>query len=212
MNTLILRLFLLASLFSGSASAAIALRSDVPEPLRHWSFEYGLAFMTHDTIDRVAVGKTSIADGPAGGQLHLLTAAYRLSEPTWRIGGNEFHPLLELPLTLLIMDENGRSPFLNYSASFQVRWRDFPWNHVVSTTASMGVGLAYSEEIFLMDYQTHPDKYRSHVKFNWPIELSLALPQYPQHQVTFFIWHQSGGLMFDRGGVNGFGLGYRLGY
>jgi len=207
-----LRLFLFASLCCGSASAAIALRSDVPDPLRHWSFEYGLAFMTNDTIDQVVLGHTGVAHGPAGANIHLLTAAYRLAEPTWNIGNCQFHPLLEVPLTLGIVDENGRSPFLNYAASFQVRWRDFPWNHVVSTTAAMGVGLAYSDEIFLMDRETHPNQDRSHVKINWPIQLTLALPQYPQHQLSLFLWHQSGGHIFDRGGINGFGFGYRLGY
>ena len=213
MNAHILRLFLVTALLCcGSATAAIVLRDDVPDPLRHWSFEYGLAFITHDIIDNVALGRTSIADGPAGGQVHLLTAAYRLAEPDWRIGSSLFKPLLELPLTLGIVDENGRSPFLNYSASFQVRWRDFPWNHYLSTTAAMGVGLAYSEKIFLMDEATHAGRYRSNVKINWPIELSLALPQFPQHQVTIFIMHQSGGCMFDRGGINNFGFGYRLGF
>ena len=209
----ILRPLLLASFCSGSATAAIALRDDVPDPLRQWSFEYGLAFITHDKIEQVALGRTSIADGPSGGQMHLLTAAYRLAEPTWLMGNHEFKPLLEVPLTLGIVDENGRSPFLNYAASVQVRWRDFPWNQVVSTTAAMGVGLAYSEEIFLMDRETHEGKYRSHVKINWPIELTVALPQFPQHQLTVFIMHQSGGYgLFDRGGINDFGFGYRLGF
>ena len=205
-------LVLFIPLSCGSATAAIALRDDVPDPLRCWAFEYGVAFIARETIDEVALGHTRIADGPAGGQVHLLTAAYRLAEPTWEIGSCRFNPLLELPFTLGIVDENGRSPFLNYSASFQVRWRDFPWNQYVSTTASMGVGLAYSDEIFLMDIKTHPTRFRSHVKINWPIELSVALPQYPQHQLTIFIMHQSGGEMFDRGGINNFGIGYRLGF
>lgn len=76
----------------------------------------------------------------------------------------------------------------------------------------MGAGLAYSEEIFLMDIQTHSNRFRSRVKINWPIEVSLALPQYPQHQLTAFIMHQSGGRMLDSGGINNFGFGYRLGF
>ena len=127
------------------------------------------------------------------------------------MGDCQVSPLLELPFTLGIVDENGRSPFLNYAASFEVRWRDFPWNEYVSTTAAMGLGLAYSSKIFLMDKLTHQGWHRSNVKFNWPIELSLALPQFPQHQVTVFIMHQSGGHIFDRGGINNFGFGYRYG-
>ena len=85
------------------------------------------------------MGNSRIAKGPAGGQVHLLTAAYRLAEPAWCIGDHVYKPLLELPLT-------------------------------------------------------------------------LALPQYPQHQLTMCTMHQSGGEMFDRGGVNNFGTGYRLGF
>ncbi len=212
MKASILSLLLFAAMACGTAPAATVLRNDVQAPLRHWSFEYGLAFITTGTIDEVALARTRIPDGPSGGQVHLLTASYRLAEPTWNMGSRRFNPLLELPLTLGIVDENGRSPFLNYSASFQVRWRDFPWNDVIKTTASMGLGLAYSEEVFLIDREKHLDSDRSHVKFNWPIQLSFALPQYPQHQLTVFIMHQSGGLIFDRGGVNNIGLGYRLGF
>ena len=114
-------LILLAALFCDSSSAAIALRTDVPDPLRHWSFEAGVAFITHDIIDDVALGHTSVADGPSGGEIYLLTAAYKLREPEWKMGSQLFHPLLEIPLTFGVVDENGRSPFVNLSASFQVR-------------------------------------------------------------------------------------------
>ncbi|MEI7910014.1 MAG: hypothetical protein WCK77_10295 [Verrucomicrobiota bacterium] len=211
LRRLFLPLLFLLLLAGGPAGAAIALRDDVPDPLRNWSFEYGYAYITHDVVSDVLLGHTSTADGPSGGHVQLLTAAYRLAEPDWQIGDHLFKPLLELPFTLGIVDENGRSPFLNYSTSFEVRWRDFPWNDFISTTAAMGLGLAYSDKIFLMDHQTHPEWHRSHVKFNWPIELTLALPQFPQHQLTVFIMHQSGGHIFDRGGINNVGFGYRFG-
>jgi len=211
MTAPLLRLFFLPLLGCGSALAAIALPAVAPNPLNRWAFEYGYAYITHDIIGDVLLWHTSIANGPSGGHVQLLTAAYRLGEPDWQIGSHQFKPLLELPFTLGIVDENARSPFLNYSASFEVRWRDFPWNEIVSTTAAMGLGLAYSEKIFLMDHETHPGRFRSYVKFNWPIELTLALPQFPQYQLTVFIMHQSGGCMFDRGGINNFGFGYRFG-
>jgi len=209
MNAALLRLLILPLLCCKPVTAAIVLRSDVPDPLRNWAFESGVAFITHDIIGNVLLGRTSIADGPGGGHVYLLTAAYRLAEPDWQFGNRSFKPLLELPLTLGVVDENARSPFLNYAASFQVRWRDFPWNEWVNTTVSMGLGLAYSDQIFRMDHETHPGRYRSHVKFNWPIELSMALPQFPQHQLTTFIMHESGGCIFDRGGINNVGFGYR---
>lgn len=209
MHTMIRQLSLFALICSGFATAATTLGTEDSSPLKRWAFEYGVAFMTSNTIDEVVLMKSNIANGPAGGQIHLLTASYALAEPTLYLGDSAYKPLLELPLTLGIVDENGRSPFLNYSVSFQVRWRDFPWNHLIKTSMAMGVGLAYSEKIFLMDEINHADKYRSHVKFNWPIQLALSLPQYPEHQLTLFIMHQSGGCMFDRGGVNDVGFGYR---
>ena len=212
MNADIFRLLFFPLLCFDSASGAIALLDERPAPLHDWAFEYGYAYITHDTVDKLFLAQNSVAHGPAGGHMHLFTAAYRLGEPDWQFDDHQFKPLLELPLTLGIVEENSRSPFPNYAASFQVRWRDFPWNEWVSTTLSMGVGLAYSEKIFLMDRQTHPGRYRSRVKINWPTELSLALPQFPQHQLTTFIWHQSGGHIFDRGGINDFGFGYRHGW
>ncbi|KAB2641060.1 MAG: hypothetical protein DVB25_03060 [Verrucomicrobia bacterium] len=211
MNAALLRLLLLPLLCCAPATAATALCDEIPDPLRNWAFQSGVAFITDDTAGNVLLGRTSIAKGPAGGRVYLLSAAYRLGEPTWQLANHTFKPLLELPLTLAVVDENARSPFLNYATSFQVRWRDLPWNAWLSTTMATGLGLAYSDQIFRMDHETHAGCYRSHVKFNWPIELTLALPQFPQHQLTAFIMHQSGGCIFDRGGINNFGFGYRYG-
>lgn len=76
----------------------------------------------------------------------------------------------------------------------------------------MGVGLSYSEKIYLMDRQRHPGENRSKLKFNWPIAITFASPQFPDHQAMLFILHQSGGHVFDKGGVNSVGFGYRRGF
>jgi hypothetical protein len=47
------------------------------------------------------------------------------------------------------------------------------------------------------------------LKFNWPIQMTFALPEFPEHQLMIFIAHQSGGHIFDEGGVNSLGVGYR---
>lgn len=165
--------------------------------------------MTSNSITDLIAGEVNIADGPAGAELYQITAARRLGELEWTLGDHVFRPQLELPLTLQIVDENGRSPFFNIKASFTVRWVDFPWNDIVNTEFSMGLGLSYSEEIYLMDIQRHPGRDRSHVKFNWPIQMTFAHPDHPEHKLMLFLAHQSGGHIFDRGGINSLGIGYR---
>jgi hypothetical protein len=51
--------------------------------------------------------------------------------------------------------------------------------------------------------------HRSHLKFDWPIQFTFALPRWPQHQLVLLNDHQSGGHIFDEGGVNSVGLAYR---
>ena len=176
-----------------------------------WAFEYGVAFITSQNIEELIGGELDIDDGPAGGEIHYFTASRLLAEPERCIFGKTFHPALELPFTLGIVDENGRSPFASYSMSFVVRWRDFPWNDHVRTTFATGVGLTWSSEVYAMDVQRHPnDDDRSKWKFNWPLQVTFAHPSYPCHQLMLFVAHQSGGRIFDRGGVNSLGIGYRF--
>ncbi len=199
--------------FMSAACIASASISFIPHASggekRDWAFEIGVAFITTNSIDDYTKGRYNIGDGPAGGEIYVITASRRLGELEWHVGNSVFRPQLELPFTLEIVDENSRSPFLDYNVSFNVRWIDFPWNDYVSTNFSMGVGLSYSEKVYLMDIQRHPNERRSKLKFNWPIALTFASPHAPEHQATLFILHQSGGLMFDRGGVNSVGIGYR---
>jgi len=176
---------------------------------RDWAFEIGVAFITSNNIAELTSGQVDIDSGPAGGEIYTLTASRRLGELQWQIGGRTFTPQIELPLTLEIIDENGRKPFLDFNASVVVRWIDFPWNDRLKTTFSMGLGLSYSEKVYLMDIQRHEDDSRSHLKFNWPIQMTFALPDNPDNQLMLFIVHQSGGRIFDRGGVNSLGVGYR---
>jgi len=175
-----------------------------------WSLDYGVAFITSQNIQQIMNGEITIDDGPAGGEIHYFTASYLLAEPEWCLFGRTFHPALELPLMLGIVDENDRSPFFSYSASFKVRWRDFPWNDHVLTSFATGVGLTWSPTVYAMDIQRHPDDDRSKWKFNWPLQLTLAHPSHPHHHLLLFIAHQSGGRIFDRGGVNSLGIGYRF--
>ena len=177
--------------------------------LEGWAFEAGVAMITNSSIEDFPLASVHQASGPAGGEVYSLTASRRIGELRWQIGGHTFTPQLEVPFTLEIVDEKGSSPFPGYNLSFVVRWIDFPWNDYVRTSFSMGLGLSYSQEIYQIDIDRHPNENRSHFKFNWPIQMMLALPDHPQHQLMIFISHHSGGHIFDDGGFNNLGVGYR---
>jgi len=206
---------LFLSLVSLPANASICFVSadDQPE-ISKWAYEFGVAFLTTNTIDDILLGDRSvdIAGGSAGGEIYNFTVSRRLGELHWNVGNHTFTPQLEVPLMLEIVDENGRAPFLDYNASFVIRWVDFPWNRFVKTTFGTGVGLSYSSKVYQMDIDRHLGEDRSHLKFNWPIQLTLASPNRPQDQLQLYIAHQSGGHIFDAGGVNSLGIGYRRGF
>jgi hypothetical protein len=205
--------FALLATFAGTVNAAITFHPHEADNGReNWAFEVGVAFITANNIEDIAGGRINFDKGPAGGQVYRLTAARRLGEFEWKSGDSVFRPQLELPLSLEIVDENGRSPFFDLNGGITVRWVDFPWNRWVSTEFSMGVGLSYSEKVYLIDHQRHADRNRSKWKFDWPIQMTFAHPEHPQHQILLFLAHQSGGHLFDRGGVNSLGLGYRKGF
>lgn len=201
-----------ASFWLGSIISAAASLTYTPAEKEKWAFELGTAFITSNNNTEIFFGTVNVSDGEAGGEIYTLTASRFLGEFEWRVAGEVFHPKLELPLTLEVVDENENSPFLDYNASLMVRWVDFPWADRVRMTFAMGLGLSYSSEIYAMDQKRHEGEDRSHLKFNWPIQLTLALPEHPEHQLMLFIAHQSGGHIFDEGGVNSVGLGYRFGF
>jgi hypothetical protein len=178
---------------------------------RTWSYELGVAFITPNNIENFAFvdGSVSRADGPAGGEIYTFTVSRRLGQVVWKIDGYTFTPQLELPFTMELVNENSGGPFLAFAASLNLRWVDFPWNDYVKTSFAMGVGLNYSGQIYQMDEVRHPGNDRSHLKFNWPIQATFALPDYPDEQLMIFIIHHSGGRIFDHGGVNALGVGYR---
>ena len=187
--------------------------ADREDDRRLWAFSVGVAYITDANIeDLVFGGDFDRARGPAAGEVYSFTAARRLGVLEIELGDCTLRPELELPLTLEVVDENARSPFFDFNAAVVMRWSGFPWDDVIKTTFATGVGLSYSEHPYTVDVLRHPGDDRSNLKFHWPIELTFALPQHPDHQLMLYLTHQSGGRVFDRGGVNLLGLGYRHGF
>lgn len=176
-----------------------------------WAYEAGVAFITPNRIKNfVGKGKKiSRYRGDGGGEIYSFTASRRLGQLVWDFADCTFTPQLELPFTMEIVNENSGKPFLAFASSFSMRWVDFFWDKYVRTSFSMGLGLNVSSEIYKVDQERHPDTHRSHVKLNWPIQATFALPGYPDNQLIVYIVHHSGGRLFDHGGLNALGIGYR---
>jgi hypothetical protein len=155
---------------------------------------------------------SSRAKGDAKGKLYRIGAAYTLLDPQVSVMGRNFSPQFDLIVDVGLVDENAKSMFYDVNAGVAFRWREFPWNDYLYTNIMTGVGLSYTENVLQTERQRHPDRQRSHLKFYWPIELSLAHPKHRQHQMIFFIHHQSGGHIFDVGGSNLLGIGYRFSF
>ncbi|MCC5790321.1 MAG: acyloxyacyl hydrolase [Opitutales bacterium] len=174
-----------------------------------WTFSSGAAVITSSTIDELFLGSFHRTRGDAGGMLYLLGASYTLAEPEITIREQSFFPQLEVVAITGLANENNRSPFHEWHLGTTLRWKDFPWNEFVYTNFETGVGLSYLEKIYLAEKERHPGRSRSHLRFYWPIEISLAHPNHRQHQMRFFIHHNSGGRLLQKGGSNHVGIGYR---
>jgi hypothetical protein len=176
---------------------------------RRWSVQVGVAAIMENNIGEILTGTIDSAEGDAAGEIYSLTlnwTAYQFQIP---FRGAELTPTFEPYATLTIVNERTET-FPDYNVGFGFRWVDFPWNRWLSTTFFTGVGLSYSSQVKLADRARHPDRDRSHLKLDWPIQLTLALPRWPEHQFVLFNDHQSGGHIFDEGGVNSLGFGYRF--
>lgn len=201
----VLGVFIAVPAWAGSKS----MMEFPPETTPDWAFEFGVAVITENSIGDIFNGDITVGDGPAGGEIYQLKATKTLDILSWHIAGKVYHPQLEMPLCLEIVDENARSPFLDYNAALQLRWVDFPWNSYVKTSFAVGVGLSYSSRIYAMDFERHSGEDRSHLKFSLPIEIAFALPGQNNETLRFYLSHQSGGFhIFDKGGVNSLGIAF----
>jgi hypothetical protein len=197
-----------------SAAAAAPLRSWLPPALTNhsrWSFEFGVGIIGDSTPgDYLSLGFDRY-DGPGSGLTYNFTAACEVYAFDWRIGKRRLRPAIEVPFMLTLVDEDDGEVIPDFNLGTVVRWRDFPWNRHIYTTFAVGVGLSYSTELWTADIGRHPgDDDRSQWKFWMPIEFTFALPRHPRHQLVLFIDHQSGGTIFDKGGVDAWGFGYRF--
>lgn len=190
------------------------LKEWAPQALKEtrskWAFEFGVGIIGDSTPGNYLELGFDRFDGPGKGLTYNLTAAYRLHEFNWKAGRLRLQPEIELPLMLTLVDQNVGGLIPDVNAGAMIRWRDFPWNRYVYTTFAAGAGISYSFRVWTADYSRHPGEDRSNLKFWLPIQFTIAAPQYPRHQLTLFIDHQSGGTILDTGGIDAWGFGYRF--
>src|SRR5687768_11422161 len=185
---------------------------DIPlwRDLNRWNFQAGVGWITGSTIDEIGSFQGKLAEGDAEGEIYLLQVAYNLARLEPVLFGHRLDLDLDLPLVLGVVDERGRSPFMQYNGGVVLRWKQFPWNNYLYTTMETGIGLTYSQHVLATERRQHPNRERSHLEFYWPIQMALAHPRHRDHQLVLFLHHHSGGLLFHRGGANTLGVGYRF--
>ena len=186
------------------------LESPYERPSGLWSFEFGVARISDNTPNDYFHLDFKDLTGPGSGLTYNFTIARRLIEFDWKVGPFRWRPQVEMPFRFTLVDQQvgGILPDVNIGVVF--RWQDFPWNHFVYMTFAIGGGFSYSSPVWTADLQRHPGLHRSEIKFWLPIEFTVALPKYPNYQITAFVDHQSGGGLLDWGGVDAWGFGFRI--
>src|SRR5688572_4552997 len=204
----------IASASADDSAAAPVLPVEAPDVLQKtsltnaWSLQFGVAFITANNIGEILSGEVNDGDD-TGGEAYSLSLNWVARRFQLSFREKLFQPQLEPYLTVTVGDETGESTFHDFNGGIGLRWVDFPWERWVRTSFFTGVGLSYSARVYAVDRQRHPDTHRSHLKIDWPLQVTFALPSMEQHQLVLFNDHQSGGHIFDEGGVNSLGIGYR---
>lgn len=185
----------------------------VPESVRlgrRWSAACAVGIIGDTTVEDYIDLTFDKLHGEGGGLTYNLTVTYVLHEFDWKLGRARLRPQLEVPFMLTLVDDEELDLMPDFNLGLSFRWRDCPWNRYLYTTFALGVGISYATQVWTGDYQRHrDDDSRSQWKFWLPIEVTVALPRYAQHQLMLFIDHQSGGQIFDAGGIDAWGFGYR---
>jgi hypothetical protein len=94
-----------------------------------------------------------------------------------------------------------------------VRWRDFPWNHIVKTTFGFAfAGLSYTTQVPPHETEYHDNK-RSKLLYFLAPELTFALPEHPEVALMLRLHHRSGAYgVFPEGAANFVTAGLRFQY
>jgi hypothetical protein len=117
---------------------------------------------------------------------------------------------LELAGNFTVHDDVNGTIF-EFVPYFCAGYNNFPWNHYVLTTISIGEGISYISDIPACEFHNSndPRKLLNYLMF----EISLGRPSYHNYQFVFRIHHRSGvfGLYnASNSGATAIGVGFRV--
>jgi len=191
---------------------ALGVRAEESSEKGKWSVAFAVCNISDNTLGDYTSADFKDLKGPGSGETYNLTVARRIHEFAWNFGKYTMRPQLEVPFMLTLVDDQLQGVIPDFNIGVVIRWQNFPWNKFIYTTLSAGPGFSYATKIWTADYQRHPGEDRSNMKFWLPIEFTMALPQHKNVALVAFIDHQSGGHIFDQGGVDAWGFGVKVGF
>lgn len=108
----------------------------------------------------------------------------------WKI----FRPFvsnIEIAANVSFLDDPQR-PIWQFNPFFMVRWRNFPWDHLLTTTFGIGDGLSVGSAVPSKEQLNKaPGDLRKTLNL-LIFEATFSLPKYPNWQLVYRIHHRSG--------------------
>jgi len=123
--------------------------------------------------------------------------------------GRAFDRRMSFELEAMYARHFGRQDIDEFSATIYARWHRFPWNSTIDTTLAFGIGPRYVTEEPLMEIEKG---WHTKILNQLNVEITGALPEYPDDQLVIRLQHRSGifGLIDGvRDGSNFVTLGYK---
>ncbi len=117
--------------------------------------------------------------------------------------GPYFSLYSELNISRIFGDEDYSEVFFTPTVS----WNYFPWDNIVDTSASIGVGLSYTS------IESNLDNSGTNLLASMIFELEFELPKYEKVSLFTRIHHRStAGIFADSGGSNFYAVGLRYNF
>lgn len=108
---------------------------------------------------------------------------------TRRIGW--FRRQFSIDAELMYAHHYGRETYEEVGIAAYVRWHDFPWNEHVVTSFAVGVGPSYTTKYPKLEEQDN-DEDKSKILNQFNLEVTLAMPRYPDTALLGRLQHRSG--------------------
>ena len=101
-------------------------------------------------------------------------------------------------------------PIYEFNPYFTFRWKEFPWNPIITTTIALGEGLSYDSQVPQVEIKNSDETQRL-LNFLM-VEATFAMPTHPRWELVWRAHHRSGVFgLYNSGntGSTAVGLGVR---